>query len=133
MTSVNHLPTMHRTHHLFFVNVLLILFVVDFVVERTAAITCFSCSSTFPNNQICLPSCSSSFQSVNTCVLTRNISLNSLGLSSLVAGPINSFPSLASITDQEFLFGEEAIYHNPSVEVGWETEYGPISYGCDTE
>lgn len=56
-----------------------------------------------------------------------------MGFSSLVAGPISSFPSLASITDQEFLFGEEAIYHNPSVEVGWETEYGPISYGCDTE
>jgi len=59
--------------------------------------------------------------------------LNSVGLSSLVAGPINNFPSLASITDQEFLFGEEAIYHNPSVEIGWETEYGPISYGCDTD
>ena len=124
---------MQRDHHLFLANVLLLLALLGFFVEPTAALSCYSCSSTFPSSEICLPACSSSAQSANTCVLMRNISLISMGLSSLVAGPISNFPSLVSITDGEFLLGEEAIYHNPSVEVGWRPEYGPISYGCDTE
>lgn len=124
---------MQRNHHLFLADVLLLLAVLGFIVEPAAALSCYSCSSTFPSNEICLPACSSSAQSANTCVLMRNISLITSGLSSLVAGPISNFPSLAGITDGEFLLGEEAIYHSPSTEVGWHAEYGPISYGCDTE
>jgi hypothetical protein len=97
-----------------------------------AAISCYECESTFPASSICLPLCSQSDQLNSTCLLTRNITLEPSDFGSLRAGHISEEPIISDAIEKNFVFGEEAVYQNPSEAVGWDWEYGSITYGCDT-
>ncbi|CAF0735136.1 unnamed protein product [Rotaria sordida] len=97
-----------------------------------SALSCYECSSTFPASSICLPACSQTFQVGSTCLLTRNISLDPSDFGSLRAGHIGNESIISNAAEKHFVFGEEAVYQNPSQAVGWDWEYGPITYGCDT-
>ena len=94
---------------------------------------CYECSSTFPENQICLPDCTSSFIPNSTCLLVRNVPLEADQLGTLRAAHIFEYPAIGNIQEKNFLFGSEQVYLHPSVELGWLWSYGPITYGCDTE
>jgi hypothetical protein len=94
---------------------------------------CYNCVSTFPSNQVCLPSCSQSYQANSTCLLTRNIPLVPVDVGSVRAGHIAEEPIISDAVEKNFIYGEEAVYKNPSETVGWDWEYGAITYGCDTE
>ncbi len=96
------------------------------------AISCYECESTFPASSICLPPCSQSDQLDSTCLLTRDIPLEPNGSGSLHAGHISDDPIISNAIEKSFVFGEEAVYQNPSEAAGWDWEYGPITYGCDT-
>lgn len=96
------------------------------------AISCYECESTFPTSSICLPSCSSSYQPNSTCLLTRNIPLDPSDFGSLRANHISKEPIISNAIEKHFVFGEEAVYQNPSEMNSWDWEYGPITYGCDT-
>ncbi|CAF0887313.1 unnamed protein product [Adineta steineri] len=96
-------------------------------------LSCYECISTFPGNNICLPSCSQTDRANSTaCLLTRNIPLESGFEGSVRAGHISQEPVLSDAEENYFIYGEEAVYQNPSVAVGWDWEYGPITYGCNT-
>ncbi|CAF2797824.1 unnamed protein product [Rotaria sp. Silwood2] len=97
-----------------------------------SAIYCYECSSTFPASSICLPTCSQSFKLGSTCLLTRNISLEPNDFGSLHAEHISNASVISTPAEKYFVFGEEAVYRNPSEAVGWYWEYGSITYGCDT-
>jgi hypothetical protein len=79
-----------------------------------------------------LPECSQSYRENSTCLLTRNIALESSIVGSLRAGHISEEPIISDAVEKNFVFGEEAVYQNPSQAVGWDWEYGPVTYGCDT-
>ena len=96
-----------------------------------SALSCFKCASTFSASSICLPSCTPLFLPNNTCILTRNIPLEPTEIGSLRAGHISEEPMLSDVEEKYFIFGEEAAYLNPSIAIGWNWEYGPITYGCD--
>ncbi|CAF3061980.1 unnamed protein product [Rotaria socialis] len=98
-----------------------------------SALSCYECESTFPASSICLPTCTTRFVPDSTCVLLRNISLEPSDVGSLRAAHIGDVPTMPNITEKSFVFGEEAVYLNPSAAVGWDWEYGPITYGCDTD
>ncbi|CAF1010911.1 unnamed protein product [Adineta steineri] len=101
--------------------------------QPVLTLVCFECVSTFPGNNICLPSCSQTDRANSTaCLLTRNIPLESGFEGSVRAGHISQEPVLSDAEEKYFLYGEEAVYQNPSVAVGWDWEYGPITYGCNT-
>ncbi|CAF1145059.1 unnamed protein product [Rotaria magnacalcarata] len=97
-----------------------------------SALSCYECQSTFPASSICLPPCTTRFVLDSTCVLMRNISLEPSDVGSLRAAHIGDVSTIPNITEKSFIFGEEAVYLNPSPTVGWDWEYGPITYGCDT-
>ncbi|CAF0845123.1 unnamed protein product [Rotaria sp. Silwood1] len=97
-----------------------------------SALSCYECTSTFPASSVCLPPCSQTFRMNSTCFLTRNISLDPSDFGSLRAGHISDESIISTAAETHFVFGEEAVYLNPSVAVGWDWEYGPITYGCDT-
>jgi hypothetical protein len=97
-----------------------------------SAISCYECVSTFPSNNVCLPACSQTYIENSTCLLTRNIPLEASISGSLRAGHIKEEPIISDATEKNFVFGEEAVYQNPSQAVGWDWEYGPITYGCNT-
>lgn len=98
----------------------------------TSGLSCYECQSTFPASSICLPACSESFRANSTCLLTRNIPLDVNYPGSLRAGHISDEPILSTAVEKSFVYGEEAVYQNPSAAVGWDWEYGPITYGCET-
>ena len=62
--------------------------------------------------------------------LETNCLASCLTCSSLTPTNCLSCPNIA---EKSFVFGEEAVYLNPSTVVGWDWEYGPITYGCDTK
>ncbi len=97
-----------------------------------SAISCYECESTFPASSICLPPCSQSYQPNSTCLLRRDIPVDASDSGSLRAGHISEEPILSDAIEKNFVFGEEAVYQNPSETIGWDWEYGPITYGCDT-
>ncbi len=101
-------------------------------IPPISAISCYECQSTFPASSICLPSCSATDQLNSTCLLTRNISLTPSDFGTLRAGHISGEPVISDAIEKNFVFGEEAVYQNPSVAGGWDWEYGSITYGCDT-
>ena len=101
--------------------------------DPSSARLCYVCASTFPPSQICLPSCSPSYRPLSTCLLTRNIPLVPVDTASLRAAHIDEEPILADAAEKNFLYGEEAVYLSPSPQVGWDWEYGAITYGCDSE
>ena len=118
-------------------NVLNLYCVVAFLVfyfnQPISALYCYECVSTFPASSVCLPSCSETYQENSTCLLTRNIPLGPADSGSLRAGHIKEEPIISDATEKNFIFGEEAVYQNPSQAVGWDWEYGPLTYGCDTQ
>ncbi|CAF0794401.1 unnamed protein product [Adineta ricciae] len=97
-----------------------------------STLSCYECVSTFPGDNVCLPECSQTTQLNSTCLLTRDVSLDHDFSGSVRAGHINNEPFIFDAVDKYFIFGEEAVYQNPSVAVNWDWEYGPITYGCDT-
>ena len=119
-----------RFNRLTFYSVVLL---VHFFNKPISTRSCYECAVTFPASEICLPSCSSTFRSNSTCLLLRNIPLVPTSPGSIRAGHISEEPVIADAQEKEFFFGEEAVYLNPSSAVGWHWEYGPITYGCDTE
>jgi hypothetical protein len=68
----------------------------------------------------------------STCQLTRNIPVDTSSIGSVDADHIIEDPFLSNAIEKNFVFGEETVYLNPSEVIGWEWEYGPITYGCDT-
>lgn len=98
----------------------------------TSALSCYDCVSTFPGNSVCLPACSQTTQLNSTCLLVRNIPLEDNYIGSVRAGHISSEPIISDADEKYFIYGEEAVYQNPSAAVNWDWEYGPITYGCDT-
>ncbi len=103
-----------------------------YLIPSISSISCYVCQSTFPASSICLPACSEIDQLNSTCILTRNIPLDASDTGSLRADHISGDPVLSNAIEKNFVFGEEAVYLNPSGAVGWDWEYGPITYGCDT-
>jgi hypothetical protein len=95
--------------------------------------SCYECASTFPSSQICLPLCVRSYRNNSTCFLERNIALDASKLGTLRAGHTVDNPLIIDAKENEFIFGEEAVYRHPSPTVGWDWVYGPLSYRCDTE
>lgn len=99
--------------------------------HSVSAISCYECQSTFPSSSVCLPTCTTSFRPDSICVLVRNISLDPDLAGSLRAAHLSDIPSIPSVAERNFIFGEEAVYQNPNPVVGWDWEYGPITFGCD--
>ena len=111
--------------------ILITLLLLDFI-PSISSISCYVCESTFPGNNLCIPPCLQSDEVNSTCQLTRNVPLDVSTIGSVVAGHIGDDPFFSNALEKNFVFGEETVYLNPSESVGWEWEYGPVTYGCDT-
>lgn len=105
--------------------------VLQYLTHSASALSCYQCSSTFPGSSVCLPPCSQTDRPGSNCLLTRNVSLEPNQVGSLRAAHIENEPIISTAPEKLFLFGEEVVYLNPSTSVGWDWEYGPITYGCD--
>ena len=110
----------------------IIILLLLYLIPSISSISCYVCESTFPASNVCLPPCSETYLVNSTCQLTRDIPLDASNIGSVSADHISDDPVFLNAIEKNFLFGVEAAYLNPSAGVGWDWEYGPITYGCDT-